>query len=723
MSSPDIVLSRLIWQQVYWPQQLDEAVAINLLRHWASQVHAPQVILEARATKEGLRYLIGTQRRHMRQVRRDVEALVPGTIVTDHDSSRVPVLVTRRISVSTPAQSLTTTDQHGSTRSLVASLTAVQGSEVLVVQVVLGTRLGPTLPPNHIARVDQGLASLVLTGIQPERRKKVQAQVSAKQSDHGFASIIRLGVSAADENRRRTLMQGVLGALRSLAAPGLRLREHGERVRRLNSPSSEWSWYSPSQRLSVAEVSLLTAWPIGNYVSSYPGQPPAHPRPVRPSFVATDRDRIIGESTAPGTQGDRIGISVEDSRRHLWTMGPTGTGKSSLLLSLIYGDFLAGRPVVVIEPKDLVRDLLRVIPRSRRDDVVLLDPLDKAPVGINPLDLHGRSPTLLADQVFGTLHSLYGDQLGPRSSDILRHSLQALTVRADASLAMVPILLTNPGFRRSVVQQVARSDPFAAGPFWHWFDRLSPEASAQVTAPLMNKLRPLLDPHLRHVLAQRRPRFNVRQVLSERKILLVPLQKGTLGPEAAEVLGALVVSELWQALQERASWPVSKRDSVMVYLDEVQEYLRLPVDLGDALAMSRSLGAAFHVAHQYLDQLPASMRTAFEANCRSRVFFQLAGRDARAAASMAPGLEADDFASLPARHVYAQLVHNGAVTDWASARTLDVPQSISRPADIRAHSRSQFGQPIDAIEKVLLEILDISTDDTIGGSRRRRSAS
>lgn len=724
MTDREPTLRQLIWQEIYWPQPLDNTHTVNLLRHWAAQTHAPQIILETRATKSGTRYLVATQRRHVPAIRRDIEQLVPGTIVADDAPERGKAGAARRLIVNQPIRSLESRDTEGSTRSILASLSDLRGSEILVTQIVLGPRLAPHLVSGRIQRVDQGVSSLVLSGSQPERRTNVTRQVELKQSEYGFAAVLRIGVHAADESRRIVLLQRVVGAFRTLLAPGLRMQERREKATRINDPASEWAFLTPAQRLSVIETGLLSGWPVGNADTPYPGLPPIHPRQVRPSFAAGESHRIIAQATAPGSTETRLGITADDSRRHLWLMGPTGVGKSSLLLSLIRDDMLAGCGLVVIEPKDLIRDVLELVPDSRRDDIVLLDPLDSEPVGINPLDLHGRPPALVADQIFGTFKALYGaDGLGPRSSDILRQSLLALATRGDASLAMLPVLLTNPGFRRSVTQQMARSDPFSAGPFWHWFNSLSSEASAQVTAPLLNKLRPLLDPHLRQVVAQRHPRFNIRQVLTERKILLVPLQKGRIGPEASELLGALVVAELWQAIQERTAINPKDRDTVMIYLDEVQDYLRLPTDLGDALATSRSLGAAFHVAHQYLDQLSVAMRSAFEANCRSRIFFQLAAKDARAAAAMAPGLDAEDFTALPARHLYAQLVHQGTVTDWASGRTLTTPRKTSNVADLKARSRRQYGQPIDAIEQGLLEVLDGSQDSHDSDGRRRRSTS
>jgi hypothetical protein len=274
---------------------------------------------------------------------------------------------------------------------------------------------------------------------------------------------------------------------------------------------------------------------------------------------------------------------------------------------------------------------------------------------------------------------------------------------------------------------VVRSDPIAAGPFWAWYDSLSEDGRSQVTAPLMNKLRPLLRPALRSVLAQRSPRFNIRQVLTDNKVLLVPLQKGVIGPDSAELLGALVLAELWLAIRERAAIPAKRRTPVMVYLDEVQDYLRLPTDLSDALATSRALGAAWHLAHQYRDQLSPAIRAAFEANARSRICFQLNATDARAMAAGQQRITPEDFSALPAFHIYAALLHHNSLQPWASATTLPAPRRCSDPAAVRAASRSRYGQPLAAIEADFAALLDHSTNTSSSSSattptgRRRRT--
>ncbi|WP_256277902.1 type IV secretory system conjugative DNA transfer family protein [Mycolicibacterium grossiae] len=648
----------LVWQRLFWPQPLHEAPALGLLRHWAAQAHAPQLILEARADVTGVEYLVGSQLRHAAGVRRAVEQLVSGAIVTGTEpEERQDITTARRLRLSTTARPLEPSDAVASERSILHALTAVQKGERLSLQIVLGPRRHPKPTPHLPHRADQPALSKVLRGVLPEPSADARQALGRKLGAFGFAGAVRLGVHAGTSERRRVLLLGLAAAIATVEAPGVRLKLSTEKPCRLNQPRSQWSAFLPSQPLTVTEVASLSGWPIADSDEPFPGQPPRHPRPVRPSPALQTGARVIAEATAPGSEAT-LGYDVKDALRHSWILGPNGVGKSTLLLNLVVQDLEAGRPVVVIEPKDLIADVLARIPAPRRDDIVVLDPLSERPVGINPLDRRFRQdqpPEVIADSLFGTFKALYGDGLGPRSSDILRNCLEVLARRDDASLVMLPLLLTNPGFRRSLTQSAIRDDPFAAGPFWQWFDTLSPEAISTTVAPLSNKLRPLLGKQLRRVLAQRTPQFNIRQVLREKKVLLVPLQKGVLGPESAQLLAALVIAELWQAIRERAAVPESSREPVMVYIDEAQDYLRLPTDLADALATARSLGAGFHLAHQYEKQLPPAMLEAFRSNARSRICFQLPAGDARDMAAGQSVLSPEDFTALPAHSIYASL--------------------------------------------------------------------
>jgi hypothetical protein len=361
--------------------------------------------------------------------------------------------------------------------------------------------------------------------------------------------------------------------------------------------------------------------------------------------------------------------------------------------------------VVVIEPRgDLIADILERVPAARLGDVVLLDPTDTArPVGLNPLALAGRSPELVADQLLGLFHRLYAAHWGPRTQDILGASLLTLARTPNMTLTALPLLLTDAGFRRRIVPSVA--DPIGLAPFWRTFEGWREAERLNAIAPTMNKLRPLLlRPDVRAIIGQAQPRFALRQVFTERKVLLVNLAAGQVGPETSALLGSLVISQLWQAILGRSAIPPARRHPVSVVLDEFQTYLHLPVDLADALAQARGLGAPFTLAHQYLHQLDPAMRAGVLANAQSRVAFRLASEDARIMAADSHLLP-DDFQGLGAFECYAQLVARQAVQPWCSARTLPPSQPISDPALVRTTSRLRYGAPRDTIEAELHELV------------------
>lgn len=717
VTDAQVATDGLVWQMVIWPLPLRESAVLGLVRHFAAQAHAPQLIVETRADVTGVTYLLGCPAQHASAVRAAVEQLVRGSVVVPYAAgARAAVVTARRVVLSSAVRPLEPIDPVASTRSVLHALTTVGRGEQLVIQQILGPRITPRTAPKPSPVQEQSVASRLWVGVAHDRSAESRQALLKKIGQHGFAAAVRIGVQAPTAERRRTLLLGLTSALSTANAPGVKVLLKSDAAGHLNTPKPLRPWWNHASRLTALETMRLSGWPVADRDDeSFPGLPPRHPKPIRPSAAMLAGQQVLAQANAPGANGT-LGYNTLDRMRHTWLLGPSGTGKSTLLLNLIVQDLEANRPLVVIEPKDLVAEILSRIPPHRLDDVVLLDPLDASPVGINPLHRgpgDHRSPEVVADSLFATFKALYrtgsGDGLGPRSSDILRHCLQVLASRPDASLVMLPLLLTNPGFRHSVTRGVMQADPFDAGPFWQWFNELSPEAAAQITAPLSNKVRPLLDRNLRAVLAQRQPRFNIRDVLTDKKILLVPLQKGVLGPEIAQLLAAMVLGELWQAICERTAIPEPQRDPVMIYVDEVQEFLHLPTDLDDALATARSLKAGFHLAHQFEGQLPRTMVEAFRSNARNKICFQLSVTDAKTMAIGQSVLAPEDFTTQPAHHIYATVIRDNSIQPWASGITSPPPPEVSDPADIRQRSRTRYGQSrseIDAGFAALLEPTD-----------------
>lgn len=690
-----------IWVELHPPVPTPIDAARSALRALASVSGQPRIVLEVTGTRGQIRWRLSTERWAVYRTLRALQDQIPGLRHAGIDPplpDQVADVVARLRFRGDRRLPLNHQAIEPTTRGLLGALSRAGRSESVTVQLILGPRHRPG-------------------GLQPESSPQ-RPRIEQKQTEHRIACDIRVAATALEPARQRSLIEGVAGALRGLEVPGLHLLTTRSSARAFAARRSPLLW---SSFLSVSDLLPLTGWPVGE--PPLPGVPAPHPRPLPPDPALLHAGRALGVA---GTDPDRvIALSEADSMRHLHLLGPSGVGKSTLLAHLALADMTAGRGVVVVDPKgDLVSDLLARIPLERQDDVAVLDARDPAPIGLNGLH-RPADPDLAADVLLGVFHSLYAESWGPRTQDILHACLLTLARRGDASIAMIPLLLTNPGLRRSLVGSVVKSDPMGLGAFWGWFEGISDAERLTAIAPLMNKLRPvLLRPGIRAVFGQRQPRFSLDSVFTERRILLVNLAKGKIGGEGAQLLGSLVVALLWASALHRIGTPEAQRSPVMLHIDEVQDYLRLPGDLGDALAQARGLGVGFTLAHQHLGQLPSSIREAVLANARSRVAFQLSARDSRDIAGLAAGqLQPEDLQALPAFHAYAQLLHGGTPRGWASLVTQPLAPPLHSARDLHRRSSQRYGVPLDEVERDLLALIErpASPSEPLGRVRRQTS--
>lgn len=719
---PDLVTALLsprtefVWREVHWPAELSHAVALAALRQLATDHFVRLIALEVEASGDLVIHRIGVPAEVVDRVEQLLTALVPNSALTV-TGPRTEFLDAWRVTLTTQHRPLQVSNPEQTARAVLAALTAAKKNEKVVLQWLLGRTHAPrpVAAAETSSSVEPWWRPLVGSGVgqlDAERRHALQS----KRSDHAYACVGRIATGAVTQGRTRALAVGVLAALRTAEAPGIGVKLVRERSDRFNSVAVPWRW---PYRLNVSELVGLLGWPLGD--QPLPGIPRNASRWLRPDRRIKPSRRVLGQATAPG-EDRRLGLSIDDARHHLHVIGPTGTGKSTLLANLICQDIAAGRGVVVIEPKgDLVADVLARIPNERIKDVVVLDPTETDyPIGLNPLLGRGRQPELVADQVLAVFHGLYEANWGPRMQDILHASLLTLAGRGDASLCALPALLTNATVRRRLRTGV--DDPIALEPFWAWFEAISDAERQQAIAPVLNKLRPfLLRKNVRAIVGQLEPRFRIDEVFTHRKVVLVSLAKGLIGPEAAALLGSLFVAELWQAVLGRARVPAERRHPVVVYADEFQDYVHLPTDMADALAQARGLGVGLTLAHQHLAQLPGNLRAAVLANARSRVCFQLAGDDAQAMARFSGGLlQPIDFQRLHRYEAYVQLVADGEITDFASARTLPMPASISDPQVVRQASRLRYGRPVNEVEAEIRKLIEGEPGNDGPVGRRRR---
>ena len=713
----------LVWHQLRFALPIAQDAAVGLVERILADGSLGRVVLELRAVGGQAVWAVGS--RAGERLVSVVRELVPGCRVSRGFSRRAveqAVVVSAR-----PAGALLAAERLSAVvRAVLAALAVTAEGEELVVQLQLGRRFSP----QALGRVEpQGWLELLglvpIPSLSGDRGRRMRAQVGR----HRAAACLRLGVRAASPLRQRTLLQGLLGALRLVEGQGVRLRARTDNPAKLDSVRRPWR---AGLELGAGEIVAMAGWPVGE--GALPATPSAHPR-VLPLPQARETQRAFATGVADQA-GERLGISIGDALYHTVLLGPTGAGKSTALAHLALADIHAGRGVLLIDPKtDLVADILARIPEQRRDDVVVIDPTSSRPVGINPLARTqtarssalspvgggvsggGASPELVADTVLATLKGVFAESWGVRVEQVLSAALVTLARTPGATLVDLPLLLTNAAYRQRLIA-ASGADPLGTGQFWAAYEALSEAQRQQWVGPVLTRLQPfLIRPHLRATLGQAAPSFDLGEVFTRRRIVLVSLNKGVLGAESARLLGSLLVGQLWPLILARAVVEPSRRHVVSVFIDEVQDYLSLPGSLADALAQARSLGAAFHLAHQYRGQLPPALKAGIDANARNKIIFSLSAADAAELARQAIGLEAADFQLLPRFGVYARTLHHGRENPWCQATTLPPTPPTQDALALRASSQARYGQDTAQVEAALLARIgqnDNTPGDTSG---------
>ena len=494
-----------------------------------------------------------------------------------------------------------------------------------------------------------------------------------------YAITARVSEGLSTENRA-AVHERLRGRGHAIASAFAAFTEHNYyRRAKLNRPAL----YVAERRLnkgdllSIPELAAVAHLP---WDEAIPGLQRAGARAVPPPpGIATTGTAVRPIGLTDTGHPRPVGLRVPDARQHLHILGATGSGKSELMARMILADAEAGRGLVVVDPKgDLITDVLMRLPEELGDKMILFDANSKArPPVLNPLE--GTDAARTVDNLVSIFSRVYASSWGPRTDDILRAGLLTLHAQPGTPvLTDLPKLLSVPSFRQRAVEQIG--DDVLRG-FWSWYDDLSGPARAQVTAPLMNKLRGfLLRPFVRAALAGGPSTVDMDQVL-DGGICLVRIARDALGTETAQLMGSIVVARTWQAATRRARIPQGQRQDAELYLDEAHNFLNLPYPLEDMLAEARGYRLAMTLAHQYLRQLPKELEEGISTNARTKIFFNASPEDARhLARHTEPRLTAHDLSNLDAFHAVVRPVLHGAE---APAFTV-VTEQLSPPVPGRA---------------------------------------
>jgi hypothetical protein len=423
-------------------------------------------------------------------------------------------------------------------------------------------------------------------------------------------------------------------------------------------------------------------------------------------MTALDQQLCIGARTS----GELVMLDPEERRRHLYLVGQTGTGKSTLLLNLIRQDLAAGEGVALLDPHgDLAKAALDHVPRRRTNDLVYIDPADlERPIGFNPLaQVPDDLKPIVADGVVSAFRHVWPDSWGPRLDYILTNAVRALLDVPGATLLMLPRLLIDEAFRAQLVEHHV-SDPVVRS-FWvNEYAGYNDNFRAEAVAPIQNKIgKALMVPSLRNMLAQPKSTITFRRLMDEGAIVICNLSKGALGESTAHLLGALITTALAQAALSRTDTPAAERRVFHLYADEFQSFATESFAL--ILSEARKYALTLTIGHQYLEQLPDRLRAAVFGNAASIVACRAGAADAPILARQIGLGSPDALLDLPNFTAWARLLRRGAPSSPIRLDLYDAPRS-RRQGDVHRlinASRMRFGRPRAEVERRINRFLAV----------------
>jgi len=325
----------------------------------------------------------------------------------------------------------------------------------------------------------------------------------------------------------------------------------------------------------------------------------------------------------------RFGIKTDDRRRHIYVIGKTGMGKTTLLENLMMSDILAGHGCCYVDPHgDTAERFLDFIPPSRINSVVYFNPADlEYPVGFNILETsNDEQKHLVRDGLMGVFKKIWPDVWSPRMEYILQNCISALLDYPGATLLGINRLLVDKEYRARVVAKIR--DPivktFWVAEYTSWSEKYATEA----IAPVQNKVGQFLSSSvIRNIVAQVKSTIDLRRIMDDGKILLVNLSKGRIGEDNMRLLGGMLITKLQLSAQERQNIPEAERRDFYLYVDEFQNFAN--ESFANILSEARKYRLNLVVAHQYIEQLlDEKVRGAIFGNVGTIITFRVGGADA-----------------------------------------------------------------------------------------------
>lgn len=413
---------------------------------------------------------------------------------------------------------------------------------------------------------------------------------------------------------------------------------------------------------------------------------------------------------------DTFGIKRVDRRRHMYCVGKSGSGKSKMLELLIKEDIDAGKGVGVLDPHgDLVDNVLEFVPKERIKDVILFDPSDlEFPISFNPMENVAEAQKMQVTIGFIQIFKkLFGSNWTDRLEHVLRYTVLALLDSPNTTVLSILKMLTDKNYRQNIVSRIQDNvvKNFWVSEFAGWSEKFDAEA----ITPLLNKVGQFVATNMiRNIIGQPISKFDLREIMDNKKIILMKVSKGLLGEENSSLLGAMIVTKVYQAAMSRADTKEDQREDFYFYVDEFQNFAT--ETFAEILSEARKYRLNLTIAHQYMGQLSGFVQKTVFGNVGSIVSFRVGADDAGVLAEeYTPIFKERDIINLGVREFYCKMSINGEIREAFSARTLTVPTIKDNfVTEIIAESRTNYCEQRSEVEKMLAKWDEAGEFENVG---------
>ncbi len=590
--------------------------------------------------------------------------------------------------------------------SLLSVLSKAQPSDKIVIQYLLNPVGSSWHKKGEAAAVSKTKDAEGVAHTNPKSKL-----ITQKISFHGFKTAIRIAINSDTKVRSNQLLYEIANSFSSFNNPGgnslgfrkLYLWQKGRFVNVLLKRSNR---FAPSnQILNVEEIATLFHFPTLKLATIHSiswhkvvlSEPP-EVLPVAEGLSDEQKAEInFFASTEFKNKQTIFGVKNDDRRKHVYIIGKTGTGKSTLIANMAINDMRNRKGFCVIDPHgDLCEILLDYIPSYRVNDVIYLDPSDRERAfSLNPLEItEPHQKELVVSGIVAIFNKLYGHSWGPRLEYILRNTLMSVIDMPDATLLMVPEMLANDTFRARVVAQM--TDPvlksFWENEFANYTDRLKAES----IMPIQNKVGQFVSSTvIRNIIKSPKSTIDLKKAMDEGKIILLNLSQGKLGEDNAALLGAMTITKIQLAAMSRVTQKEEDRRDFYLYVDEFQNFAT--TSFVKILSEARKYRLNLILANQYIAQIPEEVRSAIFGNAGTMMSFLIGAEDASyMAREFGERFKEEDLLALGNYRAIIKLAIDNITQSPFLAMTLPLPRSVTqnREKAVRS-SQERYTKPIE----------------------------